>query len=103
MSTFNVKLTIGLVLVVLLLLTGASPSFWSDDSDKITACSKDANALAFGESIENSNDERMIASYTLAFVASSSNSSRIATPSSAERSSPKENSKIYKLNLAFLI
>ena len=63
--------------------------------------------MAFGEAIENWNDDRMIASCPLAFPVPSSAVFLIATPfisqTYVELNSIKDNSRVYKLNSTFLI
>jgi hypothetical protein len=104
---FRMKLALSFGFAVLLVLTGATRSLWSDNTDKIAASAKSGSALAFGEAIENWNDDRMIASCPLASAVASSDVSLIATPfisqTYVELNSIKDDSRVYKLNSTFLI
>ena len=101
------KLVFSFGFALLLVLTGATRSLWSDNTDKIAASAESGSALAFGEAIENWNDDRMIASCPLASAVPSSNVFRIATPfisqTYVELNSIKDDSRVYKLNSTFLI
>ena len=101
------KLVISFGLGLLLVLTGAPRSLWSDNTDKIAASAEDGSTLAFGEAIEGWNDDRRIGSFPLASAVTSSDVSLIATlfisQTSVELNSIKDNSRIYKLNSSFLI
>ena len=93
-------------LVVLFLFSNAPRSSGSDNSDQIVAHAGDANRLTFAEAMENSNDDQMI---TCTSASELSSSQFFLIPNvfidgpSEEKSPPKENFKIYKLNVAFLI
>ncbi len=104
---FSMRLALNVLLVVLFLFSNAPRSSGSDNSDQIVAHAGDANRLTFAEAMENSNDERMITSFTSASQLSSSQFFLIANVfiegSSEEMNPPKEDLKIYKLNVAFLI
>jgi hypothetical protein len=101
------KLVISFGFALLLVLTAAPRSMWSDDTDRIAASAEDGSTLTFGEAIESWNDDRLIGSFPLAFAVTSSDVSLIATPfvsqTSVELNSIKDDSRIYKLNSSFLI
>ena len=104
---FRMKLVISFGFALLLVLTGAPRSLWSDNTDKIAGSAEGGSTLAFGEAIENWNDDRLIGSIPLASAVRSSDVSLIAAPfisqASVELNSIKDNSRIYKLNSSFLI
>jgi hypothetical protein len=101
------KLVISFGFALLLVLTGAPRSLWSDNTDKIASSAEDASTLALGEAIESWNDDRLFGSFPLASAVTSRDISLIATPfnsqTSVELKSIKDNSRIYKLNSSFLI
>jgi hypothetical protein len=101
------RLALNVLLVVLFLFSNAPRSSGSDNSDQIVAHAGDTNRLTFAEAMENSNDERMITSFTSASQLSSSQFFLIPNVfiegSSEEMNPPKGDLKIYKLNVAFLI
>jgi hypothetical protein len=107
MCRFHMKLALSFGFAVLLVLTSAPRSLWSDNTDKIAASAEDGSTLAFGEALENWNDDRLIGSFPLASAVISSVVSLIASPimsqTAVELNSIKDNSRIYKLNSSFLI
>jgi hypothetical protein len=100
------KLVISFGFALLLVLTAAPRSMWSDNTDKIAASAEDGSTATFGEAIESCDDDRLIGSFPLAFPVTS-DVLLIATPlvfqTSVELNSIKDNSRIYKLNSRFLI
>src|SRR5262245_14444009 len=101
------KLAISFSFALLLVLTGATYSFWSDNTDKIAASAKSGGTLAFGEAPESWNDDRLMGSFPLASAVTPTDVSLVAAPlishTSVELNSIKDNSRIYKLNSTFLI
>lgn len=101
------NLTMSFIFAALLVLIGAPRSLLNDNTDKIVACAEDAGTLAFAESMENWNDDRLTRSFTLASAVTSPHPSPMPSSviyrTSDEFNSIKENSRIYKLNSTFLI
>jgi hypothetical protein len=102
------KLVISFSLALLLVLTGAARSLWSDDdTDKIAVAAKSGSTATLGEETESWNDERLIGSFPLASAVTSNDSFPLASlfisETSVELKSIKDNSRIYRLNSRFLI
>jgi hypothetical protein len=101
------KFVISFGLALLLVLTGAARSLWSDDTDKIAAASKNGTVLTLGEASESWKDERLIGSLPLASAVTTSDSSPLPSAfvpaTSVELNSIRNNSRLYRLNSRFLI
>jgi hypothetical protein len=101
------KLVISLGFALILVFTGGPRSLWSDNTDKIAASARAGSTLEFGEPIESSTDDRLIACFPLAYPMTSSVVSLTATPfisqTSVEVNTIKDNSRLFKLNSSFLI
>lgn len=101
------KLVVSVSLALLLVLTGAGRSLWSDDTDKIAAAAKNGSAATLGEATESWNDDRQTGSLPLASAVISNDSCPLASlwfsETSGELKSVRDNSRIYKRTSRFLI
>jgi hypothetical protein len=101
------KLVISVCLALLLVLSGAARSLWTDDTDKIASAPKNVSTATLGEESESWNDDRLIGSFPLASAVTSNDSSPLpslfTSTASVELKSIGDNSRIYKLNSHFLI
>ena len=101
------KLVLSVGLALLLVLTGAARSLWSDDTDKIATAAKNDSVLTLGEATENWDDERLIGSFPLVSTVTSNDSCPLPnlpiSETFVELNSIRDNSRIYRLNSRFLI
>src|SRR5215475_11128369 len=101
------KFTMRFVFAALLVLNSAPRSLLKDDPNTVVARDEAAGTISVNEAMEDCNDDRLTDSFALASAVtppySSPTPSFVIQRTSDELNSIKENSRIYKLNSAFLI